>query len=435
MSKRKEEFGFLVNGLIWIILGIILIFYNKIFVSKLTYWIGGLLFAFAVIKAIKTFLPSQKLKGLKPRILNLISSDIDAIFATWVINFSPSAPIWLSKGIGFYQLIMTVIYFFNYYLLKKDNVHGRLKCLLFGLINLIWGVTSLFSSGHVENALERLGIYLIFVGITYLNDSKSLFIKKKHMNKFKRNIRVGAPVIFTMLLPAIVLKKFNKFLNEALDVDYEKYDTNKTTFFEGEPVLKVFIHAGETIVGGMGHVDLSYKSRVYSYGSYDVDSERLFNAVGDGTLFSIKEEDYIDYCLSRGKTLFEYTVLLDKDQQKAFEKKLVELKELMIPWNLNTKTQKESYVGIMSKRYEIETFKFSKSRFKTYFVLGTNCVLLADQLIGTSGLDLIAMVGVLSPGAYYDYFDQEYNKSNSIVIDYKVHNAEVRKMIATKKIK
>lgn len=81
----------------------------------------------------------------------------------------------------------------------------------------------------------------------------------------------------------------------------------------------------------------------------------------------------------------------------------------------------------MSKKYSVETYKFSKSRFKTYFVLGTNCVKLADKLIGTSGLDLIAMVGILSPGTYYDYFAQEYQKPHSMVVGAKIHNAGIRK--------
>ena len=32
--------------------------------------------------------------------------------------------------------------------------------------------------------------------------------------------------------------------------------------------------------------------------------------------------------------------------------------------------------------------KFTSSKFKTYFVMSTNCVLLADTIVGTAGTDI-----------------------------------------------
>lgn len=60
-------------------------------------------------------------------------------------------------------------------------------------------------------------------------------------------------------------------------------------------------------------------------------------------------------------------------------------------------------------------YKFSRSKFKTYFVLGTNCVLLSDQLIGTSGADVLALNGVMTPGAYLEYFEREAQKEWSLI--------------------
>lgn len=426
MKRRNEDWGYLITGIFWIIVGILLIFYNQIFISKLTNWIGTIVIVLGFLKGAKTFLPSQKLNGIKSRFLNLINSGLELSIGTWIIGFSQSTPIWLSKGIGFYQLIIAAITLFNYYLLKKDRVPKRLHHLLIGLVTLFWGFGSFFSSEDVENTLIRLGIYLIFIGLTSINDARDLIVTEHEKNKIKRRIRIGVPVIFTMLIPANILSQINQFLKDELDISPEQIKSAKSIHSEGNPILKVFIHVSESGTGAMGHVDLSYKGIIYAYGNYDVDSERLFGSVGDGCFFSLEETNYINYCLEEGKTLFEYTVLLNKQQQRAFEMKLQEFKNIMIPWKLETQSQKESYIGKMSSLYEVETYKFTKSRFKTYFVLGTNCVLLADHLIGTSGLDLIAMVGILSPGTYYDYFNQEYKKPHSIVIDSKVHHAGMR---------
>ncbi len=61
------------------------------------------------------------------------------------------------------------------------------------------------------------------------------------------------------------------------------------------PALEVFVHVGEEGFGAVGHVDLSYKGQVYGFGSYDVLSERLGGAIGDGVLFRAERQAYIDF--------------------------------------------------------------------------------------------------------------------------------------------
>ena len=216
-------------------------------------------------------------------------------------------------------------------------------------------------------------------------DARDYYFSQRTKTRVKRRIRVPLPVIFTILLPKKMLDKINHFIQEELSMSEWTSPELKGT--DRQPVLKVFIHVGEDGFNQMGHVDLSYKGRVYAYGNYDIDSERLLGAIGDGVLFSLDDQDYIDYCLQDNKTLFEYRVVLPATQE-----------------------------------YKVETFKFRSSRYKTYFVLGTNCVLLADQLIGASGLDLLAMVGILAPGTYYDYFEKEFQKPNPMVVGKTIHN-------------
>ena len=68
--------------------------------------------------------------------------------------------------------------------------------------------------------------------------------------------------------------------------------------------------------------------------------------------------------------------------------------------------------------------KTPDGKFKNYFVLGVNCCLLADSIIGKSGSDLLKMSGIITPGTYYEYLNREFRKKNSMVISRTIYNAE-----------
>ena len=54
-----------------------------------------------------------------------------------------------------------------------------------------------------------------------------------------------------------------------------------------------------------------------------------------------------------------------------------------------------------------ELYKFTSSRFKSYFVLSTNCCLLADSIVGQAGTAVLDVRGVIAPGTYQDYLEYE----------------------------
>lgn len=61
-------------------------------------------------------------------------------------------------------------------------------------------------------------------------------------------------------------------------------------------------------------------------------------------------------------------------------------------------------------------YKFKSGYFKTYFTLTSNCVRLADTIVGSIGLDLIAINGIITPGTYYNYLDNLFKRRNTIVV-------------------
>lgn len=419
--KQVEKYSYLISGLLWIIVGLFLIIEKQLFVVNISILFSSVLLIIGIGRLVKVVVPKHE-RNFEQRLVLLITGASDWVLAFLIYFFRLSWPAFLSKAIGYYQLFIGVSLFISWLLLRRDRVSGRVGILLASVINLIWGVASIAikSSETVDSVVARLGFYLVFIGLTILMDARDYYLSQRTKTRVKRRIRVPLPVIFTILLPKKMLDKINHFIQEELSMSEWTSPELKGT--DRQPVLKVFIHVGEDGFNQMGHVDLSYKGRVYAYGNYDIDSERLLGAIGDGVLFSLDDQDYIDYCLQDNKTLFEYRVVLTATQEVEFEKNLNDILKNTKAWEPTSSTQLSSYLGKMTQKYKVETFKFRSSRYKTYFVLGTNCVLLADQLIGASGLDLLAMVGILAPGTYYDYFEKEFQKPNSIVVGKTVHN-------------
>ena len=116
---------------------------------------------------------------------------------------------------------------------------------------------------------------------------------------------------------------------------------------------------------------------------------------------------------------------MTEEQKQSVRKQIGLLTPLLIRWYPDGqlaamgKPNRGAVDDYASRLYEAtgaRFYKFRSGRFKTYFVLGTNCVLLADRLIGASGSDIIHVSGIITPGTYYDYLNRQYLLQNSNVI-------------------
>lgn len=325
--------------------------------------------------------------------------------------------------IGIYQLFTAVINFITFYLYKKDDVQPRIRFLMDGIWLSILGVASLFVSGTqliVQTVI--IGSYLVLFGLTNLRDG-FIFEESIEQQSLKRHVRLTLPLFIAALVPRMTLQRVNDFLADNKDQTAQAvYNRHKD--ISVIPALEVFVHVGEEGFGAVGHVDLSYKERVYGYGSYDVLSERLGGAIGDGVLFKAERQAYIDFCTQEGMTMLGYQMVLSPEQEAAIEERLDEIDKLLVPWNPSSEKVSKTADGQVIEMYayrikeEIgaELFKFRKSKFKTYFVLSTNCVLLADSVIGQAGTDILGIRGFIAPGTYQTYLDQEYEKPHSMVV-------------------
>lgn len=344
-------------------------------------------------------------------------------------NLATDVPIYiLALVIGVYQIFHASINLVTYVLYRKNKIRPRFRLLLDGILLVFLGGASLLSStGNSVFQLFVLGAYFFLYGLSNIRDG-FLFEKEIGKNHLKRRIRISLPIVLAALIPARTLAKINKFMQENAD---EREDIHLGMVKSGKTAeLEIFVHTAETsLFSAIGHVDICYQGRVISYGNYDPSSETLFGMVGDGVLYFCDRDKYIDLCKRESqKTLFGYGIDLTPEMEKAVQKKLAELKQLTIPWEpsadkIMTGDGKEDYTYAYKIRHETdgELYKFIKSKFKSYFVLSTNCVLLADTIVGQAGTDILSPKGFIAPGTYQAYLNREFEKPNSIVVSKHVY--------------
>lgn len=344
-------------------------------------------------------------------------------------NLATDVPIYiLALVIGIYQIFHASINLVTYLLYRKNKIRPRFRFLLDGLVLVFLGGTSLLSStGNSVFQLFVLGAYFFLYGVSNIRDG-FLFEEEIGKNHLKRRVRISLPIVLAALIPARTLAKINKFMQENAD---EREDIHLGMVKSGKTAeLEIFVHTAETsLFSAIGHVDICYQGRVISYGNYDPSSETLFGMVGDGVLYFCDRDKYIDLCKRESqKTLFGYGIDLTPEMEKAVQKKLAELKQLTIPWEpsadkIMTGDGKEDYTYAYKIRHETdgELYKFIKSKFKSYFVLSTNCVLLADTIVGQAGTDILSPKGFIAPGTYQAYLNREFEKPNSIVVSKHVY--------------
>lgn len=313
---------------------------------------------------------------------------------------------------GIAKLITIAIYL-------KNDINVKLGLVMKCIIYFVFGVTSLLDPLiHLNGILFIISIYLFLFGLDFMKDFISEIIPQKTKNKIKRKVRITLPVFFVALMPHRVLKKINEYFDVSNDIGISSENNE-------EPDLEVFIHVTPSGVGVVGHVDLFYNGEMMSYGNYDESSYKLYGMVGRGVLFSCDKEKYIDFCINYGKkTLFSYGLKLNEAQKLSIDNRIKDIKSDLVEWKppvvLANKDEDMSkytdYASMLYKSTGAQFFKFKSGKFKTYFGLNTNCVLLADSVIGRCGTDILGVSGIITPGAYYEYLKNEFAKRNSMVV-------------------
>ncbi len=332
-----------------------------------------------------------------------------------------------------YTIFNALIKFIDFYMYRKEQVKGNTLTLIESMLLLLFGITVLFSPLiYIDNVMQIIGIYCMIYSFTFLTDFFREILPRRVKNNFKRKFRISLPVFMVAFLPKKMLTAVNGYLNNMNEPDdIPDFEEKK---IDSEPDVEVYIHVSETGTGSIGHVDIGMDDYVVSFGNYDSNSLRFFDAVGDGVLFIANKSKYIPYCIkSSNKTLFSYGLVLNNEQKNEVKKYLTSLLDYAVEWKpayqkaleqeptANIEDFKD-YASNLYYHTEAKLYKFTKGRLKKYFVLGTNCVKIADSILGKAGTDILKINGIVSPGTYLDFLEKEFYRKNSIVVTKRIYN-------------
>ena len=312
------------------------------------------------------------------------------------------------------------IKFISYYILKINNVSGRIYEFLGSFICFIIGILFVFAPFlYAQAVIAILGFYLLLLGFTYIFEWVVDIISIKAKDNFKRRIRISLPKFLLALIPYNSLIKINEYLK--VNGDNINLNLVKKNF---TPDLEIFIHVTKSGFGMIGHADFYFDGYVYSYGGYDDTSLRFLTMIGDGVLFIIdNKNDYINFCIEHSKkTLFGFGVYLTKKQKSLIKNKIKKMKDDTYYWKIPKKNKEKMYVNHLYEATNAKFYKFKKGKFKTYFTIGNNCVKLVDNIVK---MDVLNITGIISPGTYYDYLYKEFHKKHSNVISYNIYNKKI----------
>ncbi|MBK5244577.1 MAG: MFS transporter [Eubacteriaceae bacterium] len=400
--------------------GIILLFDVKLAWEIIEMSISGLVFVVGIMYLISVILKTSenRLKTLGIGLLCVFGGI--ALFATPQIikgTFNMVAGA-LGMLIGFLVLL-------NGLKLRRDGA-AWVGTLFTALLYIVLGFDMLIFANQGRLFGLIFGIYLILFSFNIFGDALvNLMGSNTGVQKIKKHVRVSLPVVFAAFLPIRMLKKVNKLVEEEPNSLLLLSDKTKKKAID----LEIYVHTREGLIPGMGHVDICMGDLVYSYGNYDDATWKMGGFFADGVMVEMDRASHIKQALEvEKKILMVYGLALTPEHKKGAQDKLNEIIKELLPWEpLAEQSEKgeingkpEEYNDVSSQLYKDTGARFYKFRFgnpfRTYYAMGTNCVKLVDTVVGKTGIDLLRINGIITPGAYLDYLDRLYERGDSIVV-------------------
>ena len=148
----------------------------------------------------------------------------------------------------------------------------------------------------------------------------------------------------------------------------------------------------------------------------------MFDTIGDGVLFTVNNrEKYLRFCAEHSKkTIFAFGITLTSEQKERVKREIEKIENDTYRWKcvqeLDNTKEYGDYASCLYRATKAKFYKFKRSNYRLYFALWTNCVKLVDNVLGAAGSDILRLNGVITPGTYYYYLNNEFKKKHSNVI-------------------
>ena len=426
IQKKIETYTFFAISVFFIIIGIFTCI-DGTALMELILFLLSIGISFRAIVQIITILRKRRGKIAT----TLIESGFQLLFATFIQYQTPLILKSITIVFGLYILIMSALHFINYVIYFRYHIRGSFRVLCEGIATLIFAILLIYKpTDNMKYAEIVIGIYMIFLGVSYFIDFIQMVLPTRITNKMKERIKISLPLLFTVFIPQKLLFR----INEMLEVEHDTDDFNASKS-NSRPDIEVIIHLAKNGSAAMGHVEIAFENKIYSYGNYNRHSRRLFDAIGDGIICIADKEKYIHYAIeSKNRYLVIFGLSLTADQKRNVQKRIQDL------ISVNTadyypdlqlyemgKIPYGDFDDMSSDLYKLANAKFkriTRGKHKKFFVLKTNCAMVVDYILGSLGKGVLAVNGIITPGTYYDYLNKEFLITSSNVITRKVYTKE-----------
>ena len=195
----------------------------------------------------------------------LVESGVQLLFATFIQYQTPFILKSLTVVFGFYILVMSALHFINYVIYFKYHIRGSFSVLCKGIATLIFAILLIYKpTDNMKYAEIVIGIYLIFLGISYFIDFIQMILPTTITNRMKERIKVSLPLLFTAFIPQKLLSRINDMLEVEHDTKHFNASKSNST-----PDIEVIIHLAKNGSASMGHVEVAFENKIYSYGNYN----------------------------------------------------------------------------------------------------------------------------------------------------------------------
>lgn len=424
-EKNISALGLLMSSILLFALGLAILIETDLFLDLFPYF-AGLILVFTSITKFYSFYTDEN-KTSKYILMGdaamLVQGIISFVKPEFIIIIFPAFVV-------FYALLLGSVSFVVFYQYRKAQAPYSLFMFLKGVLYYIAAVLVITAEHTTLFSTRITGVYLMFYALSIFTDFINAEIPRTYTNRINRKVSVKIPILLTANVLSRTLDKVNRFFGDV-DAEENREINLSESYDEGsETDLDVLIHVNKSGIGAFGHTDVFYNGYVLSYGNYDIESIKFLGALGEGVMGFIRgKEQYINFCMKNDeKTIFDYGLKLTPLQKEKVRMRIEEHIANSVQWlppcdrDVPRKETYDDYASKLRLATNATFRKMKKGTFKYYFSFYTNCVKYSDSIVGQTGIDLLNLNGIISPGAYFNYFDAEYRRNNSIVVRKTVHS-------------
>lgn len=323
----------------------------------------------------------------------------------------------LAGVFGIWALFNAFVHGLEIYLGFKEKEKISLSSVFLFFFDLGFGLM-LILNGLANRRLVNLqvGTYLMVFGAVHIVSSTLYLLQGRSA------IRMSAPVLISGILPPFVVDRVPQLKETSPDFFKDEVEPTLGNY------VSVYIHIRNEGYNRLGHVDIGYNGAIYSYGAHDPYKRAFSSIYGAGVMIVGGEKEFVEFAVRSKNSVYRYLIRLTDEQAHMIEERINQLFEDAYVYDFpywEDKTGEHYLTRLKNYAPTMTYYKFHSEPYKTYNLFTTNCVLIADHLLQSTGMKLFQMSGVITPGSYYAYLENLCLSPDSIVVSKSAYSEKV----------